>query len=1040
MTGFKSLLDEYVKKEGPVVTYGDNSKGQTKGYGSINCKSVKFKNVSYVKGLQHNLISISQLCDAGYEVHFNKREGKVVNSEKVQVLTATRQSDIYILDMFSADSSLRSCFISRSQSDLNWLWHKRLSHLNFKTISKISKDQLVRGLPRINFSKDKLCAACEKGKQTKSSFKPKSCSTINDSLSLLHMDLFGPVPVRSRSGKKYSLVIVDEYSRYTWVIPLAKKKEAAAEIISLIKQCERLYNKKVRQLRSDHDTEFKNFTLQDYCKDVGIFQNFSATRTPQQNGVAERRNRTLIEAGRTLVCEAGLPLSFWAEAVNTACYTQNRSIIVKRHGKTAYEVLKGRTPDVSYFHVFGCVCYILNQKDQLSKFAAKADEGIFLGYSAISRAFRVFNTKDQIVQESIHVKFEEDYYPKDSIEHPASILDELIKCPYASPSSSYLDEIRTVPTPPTEDEEQVNESVDSGLQNSDIEAIPQNANAEVISSVDPIYSDSPNLIIHKDHPMSQVIGDFSSGVLTRSRATSNFCLYVNFLSLNEQKKIAEALLDADWIRAMQDELAEFERHNVWTLVPRPPGKTIIGTRWVYRNKKDEDGIVIRNKARLVAQGFTQLEGLDYDETFAPVARLEAIRLFLAFASFMDFKVYQMDVKTAFLHGELGEEVFLKQPPGFEIAELPNHVYRLDKAVYGLKQAPRAWYETLAAYLQEKGYKRGAIDKTLFIKWSGKSIILAQVYVDDIIFGSTCEKLSNEFAEVMASKFEMSLMGELNFFLGLQVKQLPNGIFINQSKYTNDMLKKFSFADAKPAKTPMSPSVKLNADPTGVEVNPTLYRGMIGSLMYLTASRPDITFATSMCAHFQANPKESHLTAVKRIFRYLKHNPNLGLWYPKDSDFELIGYTDSDHAGCQVDRKSTSGGCQMLGDRLISWSSKKQHSVACSSAEAEYIAAGSCCAQVLWIQNQLLDYGHKFTKTPICCDNTSAILITKNPVQHSKTKHIEIRYHFIRDNVEKGKVELQYIPTDNQIADIFTKALDEKKINHFISEMGMLTLE
>ena len=360
--------------------------------------------------------------------------------------------------MFSADTSLRSCFISHSHSDLNWLWHKRLSHLNFKTIYKISKDHLVRGLPRINFSKEKLCAACEKGKQTKSSFKPKSCSTINDSLSLLHMDLFGPVPVRSRSGKKYSLVIVDEYSRYTWVIPLAKKKEAAAEIISLIKQCERLYNKKVWQLIIDHGTEFKNFTLQDYCKDVGIFQNFSATRTPQQNGVAERRNRTLIEAGRTLVCEAGLPLSFWAEAVNTACYTQNRSIIVKRHGKTAYEVLKGRTPDVSYFHVFGCVCYILNQKDHLSKFAAKADEGIFLGYSAISRAFRVLNTKYQIVQECIHVKFEEDYYPKESLEHPASILDELIKCPYASPSSSYLDEIRTVPTPPTEYEEKVNES------------------------------------------------------------------------------------------------------------------------------------------------------------------------------------------------------------------------------------------------------------------------------------------------------------------------------------------------------------------------------------------------------------------------------------------------------------------------------------------------------------------------------------------------------------------------------------------------------
>ncbi|KAI3740645.1 hypothetical protein L2E82_31115 [Cichorium intybus] len=291
---------------------------------------------------------------------------------------------------------------------------------------------------------------------------------------------------------------------------------------------------------------------------------------------------------------------------------------------------------------------------------------------------------------------------------------------------------------------------------------------------------------------------------------------------------------------------------------------------------------------------------------------------------------------------------------------------------------------------------------------------------------------------MSSKFEMSMMGELSFFLGLQVKQSSDGIFISQSKYLQDMLKKFSFSECKPAKTPMSTSVSLSADPSGVDVNASFYRGMIGSLLYLTASRPDIVFATSMCSRFQAMPKESHLNAVKRIFCYLKHTPNLGLWYPCESSVDVVGFTDSDFAGCALDRKSTSRGCQLLGNRLISWSSKKQSSVACSTAEAEYVAAGRCCAQVLWIQNQLMDYGFKFSKTPICCDYTSAILISQNPVQHLKTKHIDVRHHFIRDIIQKEKIELLYVPTEQQLADIFTKPLDELKMLFFIGELGIIS--
>ncbi|KAI3767016.1 hypothetical protein L2E82_17097 [Cichorium intybus] len=665
-----------------------------------------------------------------------------------------------------------------------------------------------------------------------------------------------------------------------------------------------------------------------------------------------------------MVVDAGLPLSFWAEAVNTACYTQKRSIIVKRHGKTAYEVLKGQSPDISYFHAFGCACFILKQGEQQSKFEAKSNDGIFLGYSAVSKAFRIFN-----VNKRKHSVLEELLSPISS--------SPVESCPVPTVLSSTDDPSSSFSADMTPHESHSPNDLSPGPS-----ASPE-AHSDVSAPLINVKYEEPSHSQHiptvKDHPITQVIGDVTSGVRTRRQVSSSFCLYVNFVSLVEPKKMDDTLLDADWIKAMQDELHEFERHKVWTLVPLPQGKTITGTRWVFRNKMDEDGIVIRNKARLVAQGFTQMEGLDF---------------------------------------------YLKQPPGFCNDAFPDHVYRLEKAVYGLKQAPRAWYDTLGSYHLGKGYHRGAIDNTPFIKRSGDDIILAQVYVDDIIFGSTNDKLSEEFAAVMSSKFETSMMGEPSFFLGLQVKQSSHAIFISQSKYLQDMLKEFSFSKCKPAKTPMSSLVSLCADPTGVDVNASSYRGMIASLLYLTASHPDIVFATNMCTRFQAKPKESHLNAVKRIFRYLKHTTSLGLWYSCESSFDLVGFTDSDFAGCSLDRKSTSGGCQLLGNRLISWSSKKQSSVACSTAEAKYVAVGRCCAQVLWIQNQLIDYGFSLTRTPICCDNTSAILISQNLVQHSKTKHIDVRHHFIRDIIQKENIELLYILIEQQLADIFTKPLDE----------------
>ncbi|GKB32243.1 putative ribonuclease H-like domain-containing protein [Tanacetum coccineum] len=467
-------------------------------------------------------------------------------------------------------------------------------------------------------------------------------------------------------------------------------------------------------------------------------------------------------------------------------------------------------------------------------------------------------------------------------------------------------------------------------------AVADFTNLETVVNVSPI----PTSRIHSSHPSALILGDPTSAVQTRSKVNTSsgahafvsyvqkqkrtnhkdfhHCLFACFLSQHEPKKISEALEDESWVDAMQEELLQFKIQKVWVLVDLPYGKKAIGTKWVYRNKKDERGVVVRNKARLVAQGHRQEEGIDYDEVFAPVARIEAIRIFLAFASYMGFIVYQMDVKSAFLYGKIDEEVYVSQPPGFLDPKYPQKVYKVVKALYGLHQAPRAWYATLSTFLLKNGYRRGTIDKTLFIKKDKHDIILVQVYVDDIIFGSTKKSWCDEFEALMKSKFQMSSMGELTFFLGLQVKQKEDGIFISQDKYVAEILKKFDFANVKTASTPIETQKPLVKDEEASDVDVHLYRSMIGSLMYLTASsRPDIMFcrkSTTEVVNFLA--ENSFLLAMR----------------------------------------------------------KKQTIVATSTTEAEYVAAASCCGQVLWIQNQMLDYGFNFINTKIYIDNDTAFAL------------------------------------------------------------------
>ncbi|GKC05753.1 retrovirus-related pol polyprotein from transposon TNT 1-94 [Tanacetum coccineum] len=545
----------------------------------------------------------------------------------------------------------------------------------------------------------------------------------------------------------------------------------------------------------------------------------------------------------------------------------------------------------------------------------------------------------------------------------------------------------------------------------------------------------------KDHPLENIIGELARPVSTRLQLHEQalFCYYDAFLTAVEPKTYKDALTQACWIEAMQEELNEFERLEVWELVPRPDKVMVITLKWIYKVKLDELGGILKNKARLVARGYRQEEGIDFEESFAPVARLEAIRIFLAFAAHMNMVVYQMDVKTAFLNGNLREEVYVSQPDGFMDKDKPNHVYKLKKALYGLKQAPRAWYDMLSSFLISHDFSKGSVDPTLFIRREGNELLLVQIYVDDIIFSASTPELCDLFAKIMCSKFKMSMMGKISFFLGLQISQSPRGIFINQSKYALESLKKYGFDSCDLVDTPMVEKSKLDEDKERKAVNLSHYHRMIGTLLYLTATRPDLQFAICMYARYQAQPTKKHLHAVKRIFRYLRGTVNQGLWYPKDSSIALTAFADADHAGCQDTRRSTSGSMQFLGDRLVSWSSKRQKSAAISSTEAEYIALSGCCAQVLWMRSQLTDYGLGFNKIPMYCDNKSAIALCCNNVQHSRSKHIDIRYHFIKENVENGVIELYFVNTEYQLADIFTKALCRERIEFLSDKLGMKTM-
>ncbi|GKA74902.1 putative ribonuclease H-like domain-containing protein [Tanacetum coccineum] len=668
--------------DGGFVSFGDG-KGRISGKRKIKTRTLDFENVYFCKELKYNLFSVSQICDKKNNVLFTDTECLILSSdfklldESQVLLRVPRKDNIYSVDLKSlVPTKGLTCLFAKATIDEFNLWHRRLGHINFKNMNKLMRGNLVRGLPSKIFENDHSCVACQKGKQHKASYH------------------------------------------------------------------------KVKVIRCNNGTEFKNCVMNQFCEMKGIKREFSVARTPQQNSVAERRNKILIEAARTMLVDSKLPTTFWVEAINIACYVLNRVLVIKPHNKTPYELIRRRTPLIDFMKPFGCPVTILNTKDHLGMFDGKADEGFNVGDNIVTGQAKKKTepeqeyilipicTTDPLISKDPKVskedaakkttKMEEngtsdkdgkdDQTTRSEFErllqqekqtvHPNSTNSiNTASTPVSAVGPSFTNDDPSSPVNATEAsnafEEHLSERFspfinaftlppvsnvtpmdDAGIfgnacDDKDVGAEADLNNLKTTMNVNPI----PTTRINKDHPKDQIIGDFNSTIQIR-----------------RMTKISDE-------HAMK----------VWTLVNLPNGKRAIGTKWFFRNKKDERGIVVRNKARLVAQGYTQVEGIDYDEVFTHVARIEAIRLFFAYASFMGFIVYQMDVKSAFLYGTIDEEVYVCQPPGFEDPQFPDKVYKVEKALYGLHQAPRAWYETLSTYLIENGFRRGTIDKTLFIK-------------------------------------------------------------------------------------------------------------------------------------------------------------------------------------------------------------------------------------------------------------------------------------------------------------------------------------
>ena len=1012
-----------------TVRFGDDSVAQIEGRGTItfSCKNGElrsFSGVYFIPRLTTNIVSVGQLDERGYKIDIKDGVMQIREPDgRLLAMVKRAANRLYTLHVKIAETR---CLAVRSRGDeVAWRWHERFGHVNMAALRKLAREELVRGLPVIG-QVEELCEACQAGKQRRNPFPAQAEFRAKQCLELVHGDLCGPIAPATPRGNKYFLLLVDDLSRYMWLAVIPSKDRAAAEIKEIQARAEGESGLKLKALRTDRGGEFTAAEFAEYCAAEGVHRQHTAPYSPQQNGVVERRNGTVMATARSMLKAKGLPGWFWGEAVSTAVYVLNRCPTKSVDSMTPFEAWHGKKPAVHHLKTFGCIVYVRNTTPHLKKLEDRGRKMIFVGYERGSKAYRAYDPVTKRVHVTRDVAFDEqaqwDWGAGGDDGEPSG-GDDVFTIEYATtgqatPTAVDTEEAPAHQTPggPDNVAEQHDEFDDEILDaDHDYDA--------------PLRFRSVNDIIGPAPPRG-----FAQRALLAEEPLAT--------SYDEPSSFTEAERSPSWRKAMIEEIEAIEENGTWYLTDLPPGRKAIGVKWVFKVKQDEHGAVSKHKARLVVKGYAQRHGIDYDEVFAPVARLDSVRLLIALAAHEGWEVHHMDVKSAFLNGDLQEEVYVQQPAGFIVSGKEHKVFRLRKALYGLHQAPRAWYTKLDDTLLSLGFRRSESEHAVYIRQNNDAKLVVGVYVDDLVITGTDRDDLRVFKNEMAAAFKMSDLGLLHYYLGIEVKQSASGISLSQGAYAAKILERSGMAGCNPCQTPMEARLKLSKQSTESPVDATTYRSFIGSLRYLVNTRPDLAFSVGYVSRFLEEPKEDHLAALKRILRYVAGTSNWGLWFgrKKGNQAQLTGFSDADFAGDVDARKSTTGVIFMLAESPISWQSKKQRIVAQSSCESEYIAAANATCQALWLAQVLGEMqGSKPSAPLLKVDNKSAIALIKNPVLHEQSRHIEVKYHLVRKCEEKGLIKVQFVRSEEQLSDILTKSLGRAKFQEFRSKIGMINV-
>jgi hypothetical protein len=884
---------------------------------------------------------------------------------------------------------------------------------------------------------------------------------------LIHFDIWGPNSIHSIHGHKYFLTAVDDCSRFTWVIFLKSKSKVSSLVQNFIKMIENQFNTSVKTVRTDNGPEF---LIPHFYASKGIIHQTSCVETPQQNGRVKRKHQHLLNVGRSLLFQSKLPKQFWSYAVMHAAYIINRVTTPLLHSKSPYHLLYGKPPDLSELKVFGSLCYASTLHIHRTKLDPRARKCIFLGYKSGMKGVVLYDMNDKKIFVSRDVTHHDHILPyhnstnsipwtyhttpihKSHIE--PTIDDDPVHIPHPHSPPSDLDPLPRDNEPASEpDIDPVPASPNESSNNAPTEPINESASTQTNEPVPDLRRSTS--ISHPPSHLADYICNLStstpestsSGILyplsdyyshaNLSKSLSRFAMSV--VSTVEPRDYKEAIQHQCWIEAMNSELHALQQNKTWIFVDQPANIKPIGSKWVYKVKHKDDGSIERYKARLVAKGYNQIEGLDFFDTFSPVAKITTVRTLIALAAVKSWHLHQMDVNNAFLHGDLQEDVYMTVPQGVHSPK-PNQVCKLIKSLYGLRQASRKWYERLTSLLISQGYHQSSSDYSLFTLNKQGSFTALLVYVDDIILAGDSLAEFARIKTVMDEEFKIKDLGKLRYFLGIEVAHSKSGISICQRKYCLDLLQDTGLLGSKPAPTPLDSSIKLHQDNSAAYEDVAGYRRLVGKLLYLTTTRPDIAFVTQQLSQFLSSPTLVHYETACRVVRYLKGTPGRGLFFSSTSTIQLLGFADADWANCVDTRRSTSGYCFFLGTSLISWRAKKQNTVSRSSTEAEYRSLSFAACELQWLISLLEDLHITCVKPPVLyCDNQSAVHIASNPIFHERTKHLEIDCHFVRDKVQQGTFKLLPVSSKSQLADFFTKALPPKVFNSFISKLAMINI-